>query len=212
MNTTLYSKELYGGGLRNAGVFSTDQKLDEDRLTKLQSQLGTMLNKARRGGKPVLLESGFKFSSVTITPEDAQFVSTKLLSIDQIATAFRVPPHMVGDSTRGTYSNNEQGNLEFYIHCLRPKLVELEEELNNKLFLDSEQGEYYIDITFEGIIRADTAARTAYYDKMFYIGAMCPNEIREKENLPAYEGGEKFYIPVNMSTNQHNNNESITAE
>lgn len=213
MNTTLYSKDLYGGGLRNAGVFSTDQKLDEERLSKLQTQLGAMLNKARRGGKPVLLESGFKFSSVTITPEDAQFVSTKLLSIDQIATAFRVPPHMVGDSTRGTYANNEQGNLEFYIHCLRPKLVELETELNSKLFLEAEQGEYYIDITFEGIIRADTAARTAYYDKMFYIGAMCPNEIREKENLPAYEGGEKFYIPVNMSTNEHSkNNEPATAD
>lgn len=211
MNTTLYSRDLYSGGLRTAGVFSTDQKLDEEKLTKLQKELGVMLNRARRGGKPVLLESGFKFSAVTITPEDAQFVATKLQSIDQVAAAFRVPPHKVGDLTRGTYSNNEQGNIEFYIDCIRPKLEELEEELNSKLFLESEQGEYYLDIDFRGLFRADTSTRTTFYKEMFYIGAMSPNEIRALEDMPAYEGGEQFYIPVNMTNNDNSKNNEPTA-
>lgn len=211
-NTTLYSKELYKRDLRTVGVFSTDQKLGKESVDNLFEGLWKMLRRSKKTGAPVILEEGLKYTNMTLSPEDAQFVSTKLQSIDQVASAFRVPPHKVGDLTRGTYSNNEQGNIEFYIDCIRPKIEQLEEELNNKLFLEREKPEYYIDIDFRGLFRADTATRKDWYKELYYIGVFSPNEIRALEDMPPYEGGDQHYVPVNMTTpanlekNQYNQN------
>jgi HK97 family phage portal protein len=173
-----------------------------------------MLRKAKTTGAPIILEEGMKYTPVTLSPEDAQFVSTKLQCIDQVAAAFRVPPHKVGDLTRGTYSNNEQGNIEFYIDCIRPKIEQLEEELNSKLFLESEKAEYYIDIDFRGLFRADTATRKDWYKELYYIGVFSPNEIRALEDMPPYEGGDQHYVPVNMTTpsNLENINQNGKSE
>lgn len=207
-NATKCSKELYKHDLRTAGVFSTDHKLGTEATKNLFKSLGAMLRRAKSTGQPIILEEGLKYSPIQLSPEDAQFVATKLQSIDQVASAYRVPPHKVGDLTRGTYSNNEQGNIEFYIDCVRPKIEQLEEELNRKLFLESEKAEYYIDIDFRGLFRADTATRKDWYREMFYIGVFSSNDIRALEDLPAYEGGDKYYVPVNLqSANNQVNNE-----
>ena len=198
-NATTCSKELYKRDLRTAGVFSTDHPLGPDALKNLFSSLRKMLSKAKTTGDPIILEEGLKYSPIQLSPEDAQFVSMKLQSIDQVAVAFGVPPHKAGDLTRGTYSNNEQGNLEFYNDCLRPRAEQLKEELTRKLFLEREMTEYYIDIDFRGLLRADTAARKDYYNAMFNIGVLSSNDIRALEDLPVYEGGDKYYVPVNLA-------------
>lgn len=198
-NTTRFSKELYKRDCSTFGVFSTDKQLGDDTAEGLFKSLSKMLRRSRTTGAPVILEDGLKFSSMSMSPEDAQFVATKLQSIDQVAAAFRVPPHKVGDLTRGTYSNNEQGNIEFYIDCIRPKIEQFEEELNRKLFLERERGEFYVEIDFRGLFRADTATRKDWYKELFYIGVFSPNEIRALEDMPAYEGGDAHYIPVNMT-------------
>lgn len=199
-NTTRFSKNLYKNDLRTTGVFSTDKTLTEEGQDRLFSALWKMLTRAKTSGAPVILEEGMKFQSMTLTPEDAQFATTKLQIIDQVAAIFRVPPHKVGDLTRSTYSNVEQGNLEFYNDCLRPRIVQFEEELNRKLFLEAEQSEYYVEIDFRGMLLTDTNARKEMYKEMFYIGAYSQNEIRALEDLPAIEGGDEHYIPVNMTT------------
>lgn len=215
-NATACSKELYKRDLRTAGVFSTDHKLGPEGIKNLFKSLGAMVRKAKTSAAPIILEEGLKYSPIQLSPEDAQFVAMKLLSIDQVAVAFGVPPHKAGDLTRGTYSNNEQANIEFYNDCLRPRAEHFKEELNRKLFLESERADYYIDIDFHGLLRADTAARKDYYTAMFNIGVMSSNDIRALEDLPAYEGGDKYYVPVNLapangvsSNNQQNgqNNE-----
>ena len=168
---------------REYGLFEEYKTEDADYIMLI---MGSAAGTAK---DPIILEEGLKYSPIQLSPEDAQFVATKLQSIDQVASAFRVPPHKVGDLTRGTYSNNEQGNIEFYIDCIRPKIEQLEEELNRKLFLESEKAEYYIDIDFRGLFRADTATRKDWYREMFYIGVFSSNDIRALEDLPAYEGG-----------------------
>lgn len=208
-NATACSKELYKRDLRTAGVFSTDHKLGPEGIKNLFKSLGSMIRKAKTSATPIILEEGLKYLPIQLSPEDAQFVAMKLLSIDQVAVAFGVPPHKAGDLTRGTYSNNEQANIEFYNDCLRPRAEHFKEELNRKLFLESERAEYYIDIDFHGLLRADTAARKDFYNAMFNIGVLSSNDIREFEDLPAYEGGDKYYVPVNLQSanNQPNNNE-----
>jgi HK97 family phage portal protein len=200
-NATLYSRNLFKNDLKSTGVFTTDGTLSKDSFERLRSQLAKAWKRAGSTAEPLVLEQGMKVSTINITPEDAQFVATKLQNIDEVAAIFRVPPHKVGDWTRGTYSNNTQANLEYCTDCIRPLLVIIEEELNRKLFLESEQDELYIDITFEGLLRTDTKTRFDNYRTGFNMGVYSPNEIRAFEDLPPYEGGDRYLVPVNMAVN-----------
>lgn len=211
-NSVEFARSFYRNGCRTTGVFKNPTELSEEAWKRLYKQLSDNYFGARNAGKPLLLEGGLDYSSITIPPEDAQFIATRLQSIDEIATIFGVPPHMVGDLSHSTYSNNEQQNLEFYNVTLSPWITKVEEELNDKLFLESEKGRLYVDIDARGLLRADTASRTNYYRQMYNIGAMSPNEIRAAEDLDAYEGGDTFFRPLNMQEANSSNNSSNNGQ
>jgi HK97 family phage portal protein len=202
LNATRFSKKLFKNDLRTAAVFSTPGTLKTESYERLRSQIKAMWRQiGSPNSDPLVLENDTKLSTLTITPEDAQFVATKLQNIDEIAAIYRVPPHKVGDWTRGTYSNNTQANLEYYTDCVRPLLVSTEEEFNLKLFLEKEQGEMYVDTEFKGLLRTAPSEQMEIYTKGFNIGVYSPNDIREMEDLPPYEGGERYYVPVNLASN-----------
>ena len=201
INATKFSKKLYKNDLRSAAVFSLDGVLPDEAYQRVKTQLSKAWDRVNSNGNhPLILEGGTKFQAVTITPESAQYVSTKLQLIDEIAACFRVPCHKVGDWTRGTYSNNEQANLEYFTNCVRPLLEKIEEELSRKLFLEREQGTYYVDINYKGMLRTDVSAQIENYNKMFNIGVYSINEIRAMEDLEPVEGGDTHYVPVNLAS------------
>lgn len=202
INATKFSKKLYKNDLRATTVFSLEGELSKEAYDRTKGQLVDMYKKAMgRSDVPLVLEGGTKVNSLTITPEDAQFIATKLQNIDEIAAIFRVPPHKVGDWTRGTYSNNTQANLEYFTDCIRPLLEMIEEELSRKLFLESEQLSHYIDINFKGLLRTDTKTQIENYRTLFNIGVYSANDIRAMEDLAPYEGGDRYFVPVNMAIN-----------
>lgn len=197
-NSLEFARSFYKNGCRTTGVFKKDGALSDEAYERLRKQLTEQYFGSKNAGKPLLLEDGLDYTAITIPPEDAQFIATRLQSVDEIAAIFRVPPHMVGNQSHSTYNNNEQQNLELYNLTLRPWIVNTEAELNDKLLREDEKGSTYIDIDAKGLLRADTAARTAFYKEMFYIGAMNPNEIRASEDMDGYEGGDQFYHQANM--------------
>lgn len=202
INATRFSKNLYKNDLRSTAVFSLEGELSPEAYDRTKAQLQEMYRKASaRADVPLVLEGGTKVNSLTITPEDAQFIATKLQNIDEIAAIFRVPPHKVGDWTRGTYSNNTQANLEYFTDCVRPLLEMIEEELSQKLFLEAEQDSHYIKFNFKGLLRTDINSQINNYRTMYNIGVLSPNEIREMEDLAPYEGGDRRFVPVNMAVN-----------
>lgn len=201
VNTTRFSKNIYKNDLKSTGVFTTEGKLSEESYARLKGQLAKAWARLGKTSLPLVLENGTKVTTLSITPEDAQFVTTKLLTIDEIAAIFRVPPHKVGDWTRGTYSNNTQANLEYFTDCVRPLLEVTEEEFDNKLFLEAEQGECYVEVAFKGLLRTDIKTQIENYRTMYNIGVYTPNEIRRMEDLPPYEGGDRYFVPVNMAVN-----------
>lgn len=198
-NSKRFSKNLFKRDLKTSTVFSLDKKLRKEERDQLGADMAKMLNKAKGVGAPIILEDGMKVSSITLSPEDAQFVQYSLMTTDEIAAGFRVPPHKVGDWTRGTYSNNTQANLEYFTDCIRPLLETMEAEFDRKLLLESEKSTTYIDINFKGLIRASIKEQMELYAKMYGIGVYSSNDIRRMEDLPAYEGGDRYYVPVNMA-------------
>ncbi|HMA78509.1 MAG TPA: phage portal protein, partial [Candidatus Paceibacterota bacterium] len=100
---------------------------------------------------------------------------------------------------RATNNNIEQQSIDYVVNTLRPWIKRHEQEYNRKLFTanDKEQG-YFVRFNMEGLLRGDSKSRSEYYSKMFNIGAMSQNEIRNLEKMNPIEGGDTHYTPVNL--------------
>ena len=157
--------------------------------------------------KTAILEEGMKYTPISISPEQAQFLETRKFQIDEIARIFRVPPHMVGDLEKSSFSNIEQQSLEFVKYTLDPWLVRWEQGLQKALLSDSEKGRYFIKFNVEGLLRGDYASRMQGYSIGIQNGFLCPNDVRTLEDMnviPDEEGGNTFMVngsmtPLNMA-------------
>ena len=156
-------------------------------------------NGAAPGG--VVLEEGMKYTPIGISPEQAQFLETRKFQINEIARIFRVPPHMVGDLEKSSFSNIEQQSLEFVKYTLEPWLVRWEQSIQRALFSPEEKKRYFAKFNVEGLLRGDYASRMSGYATARQNGWMSANDIRELENMdriPAEEGGDLYLINGNM--------------
>jgi len=148
------------------------------------------------------LDEGMEYKRIGIAPEEAQFIQTRKFSIEDIARFFNVPPHKIKHLEKSSFNNIEQQNLEFVIDCLRPWAVKLEKEIDRKCFREAEKGIKFSKINMDALLRGDTAARGQLYKDLFYIGALSPNDIRSSEDMNPREGGDEYYTPVNMRTDE----------
>ena len=151
--------------------------------------------------KIAVLEEGMKYTPIGISPEQAQFLETRKFQINEIARIFRVPPHMVGDLEKSSFSNIEQQSLEFVKYTLDPWIVPWEQSIMRSLLLQTEKKEYFVKFNLEGLLRGDYQSRMNGYAIARQNGWMSANDIRELENqdrIPAEEGGDLYLINGNM--------------
>ena len=142
-----------------------------------------------------------KFTPIGIAPEQAQFLQTRKFQIDEIARIFRVPPHMVGDLDKSSFSNIEQQSLEFVKYTLDPWVVRWEQSIARSLLTPEEKKTYFAKFNLDGLLRGDYQSRMQGYAIGRQNGWMSANDIRELENLdliPAEEGGFLYLINGNM--------------
>jgi HK97 family phage portal protein len=148
-----------------------------------------------------VLEEGMKYTPISISPEQAQFLETRKFQINEIARIFRVPPHMVGDLEKSSFSNIEQQSLEFVKYTLDPWVVRWEQALARTLFTPEEKKKYFFRFNVEGLLRGDYVSRMSGYATARQNGWMSANDIRELENLdriPAEDGGDMYLVNGNM--------------
>ena len=183
-----------GGVLEHPGTIKDPQRVRES----WQSTFGGSGN----ANKIAVLEEGMKYTPISISPEQAQFLETRKFQINEIARIFRVPPHMVGDLEKSSFSNIEQQSLEFVKYTLDPWLIRWEQTLYRTLFSEKEKEKYFFKFSVEGLLRGDYATRMSGYATARQNGWMSTNDIRELENLdriPAEEGGDLYLINGNMT-------------
>ena len=183
-----------GGVLEHPGVVKDPQRVKDSWNSAYQGS-----NKAH---KIAVLEEGMKYQTIGISPEQAQFLETRKFQINEIARIFRVPPHMVGDLEKSSFSNIEQQSLEFVKYTLDPWVVRWEQALQQALILPSEKGDYFVRFNLDGLLRGDYASRMTGYSTARQNGWMSTNDIRELENMnriPAEEGGDLYLVNGNMT-------------
>jgi HK97 family phage portal protein len=160
-----------------------------------------------------ILEYGMQYKALGIPPEAAQYLQTRQFSIQDIARWFNLPPHMLGDLSRSTFSNVEQQDLSFVKYTLRPILKRQETELEAKLLLPNERGKFIIRFNLDGMLRGDLASVTAHIKDMVPLGVLSPNEARNLINKNPRDGGDEYYKPANIigkDNAQNNINKNAT--
>jgi len=154
---------------------------------------------ADRAFRTAVLPNGVKAHELSGSNEAAQYLETRQYQVIEICRAFRVPPHMIQDLTRSTYSNIEVQGTEFVQHCLLPHLKRWESAIARDLIEDDER--YFAEHSVSGLLRGDHASRSAYYVSALQNGWMTVNEVRELENLnPIGPEGDQHFVPLNMTT------------
>ena len=151
--------------------------------------------------KVAILEEGMKYTPISISPNEAQFLETRKFQIDEIARIFRVPPHMVGDLERSTFSNIENMSLEFVKYTLAPWVTRWEQSLSRCVFNDEEKRQLFFKFNVDGLLRGDYQSRMNGYATARQNGWMSANDIRALENqdmIPDEEGGNLYLINGNM--------------
>jgi len=182
-----------GGVLEHPGTIKDPQRVRES----WQSTFGGSGN----ANKIAVLEEGMKYTPIGISPEQAQFLETRKFQINEIARIFRVPPHMVGDLEKSSFSNIEQQSLEFVKYTLDPWVIRWEQSLQRSLFSFEEKQKYFFKFNVEGLLRGDYQSRMNGYATARQNGWMSANDIRELENLdriPAEDGGDLYLVNGNM--------------
>jgi HK97 family phage portal protein len=198
--TEEYGASFFANGANPGGV------LEHPGVIKDIERVKESWNTAYRGGsnahKVAVLEEGMKFSAIGIPPEQAQFLETRKFQINEIARIFRVPPHMVGDLEKSSFSNIEQQSLEFVKYTVGPWVTRWEQSLMRSLVLPSEKPGVFVRFNVDGLLRGDYQSRMNGYATARQNGWMSANDIRELEDLNRIseeEGGNLYLVNGSMT-------------
>lgn len=194
-----YGASFFQNGAQPGGV------LEHPGIIKDPERVRASWNAAFQGpknaNKVAVLEEGMKYQPIAIAPSEAQFLETRKFQLNEIARIFRIPPHMIGDLERSSFSNIEQQSLEFVKYTLDPWIVRWEQSLERVLLTKKEKESYFIKFNLDGLLRGDYESRMNGYAVGRQNGWMSANDIRELENLDrisAEEGGDLYLVNGNM--------------
>lgn len=204
--------DFLDSGLLLRGILSTDSpRLTKDQRQAIidawqQSQLGSGI------GIPVL-EQGMKYQSITANSKDAELLETRLFNVQEISRFFNISPVLLGDLSKSSYNSIEQAMIQFTVNCLAPYVINLEQELNKKIILPSDQNKYFIDICEEDIIKTDKQAQVNYLSTLVDKGIISRNEARKILGFAPVDGGDELMISYSdPNQNKINQNEDKNTE
>lgn len=193
-----YGAEFYKNSGAPGGYIGMPNRLKDDKaLKRLKNSWENKHAKWGEKHRVAILEDGAEWKSVTVPPEHAQFIQSMKFSTTDIARIYRVPPHLIADLERATFSNIEHQGIEFVVHTMRPWLVRWEQALLLQLLVPSERQRYFWEFSVDALLRGDIQARAQAYRTFREIGVMSANEIRSLENMNPISDGDVYYVPMN---------------
>ncbi|MHB2165737.1 phage portal protein [Alsobacter sp. R-9] len=194
-----HAANLFGRGARPSGILRFQKALPAEVAARIRDAWHTA-HGGSNSGKTAVLEEGAEFQQIAFNSVDAQFAEMRTFQTLEIARAFRVPPHMLFELGRATWSNSEQQNREFLQTTLLPWLRAWEAAYRRLLLTPEDRAEHSIEFVVDDLLRADTASRATAYAALRQAGVMTANEIRALENLPAHPDGDMLDNPAIATT------------
>jgi HK97 family phage portal protein len=205
---------LFANGMRPTGILTVEQVLDPIQRTQVRENIVAPLIGSDKAGGVMVLEAGMKFLPITMTPEDSQFLQTRAFHIEEICRWFRVPPFMVGHTEKSSSwgTGLEQQLIAFLAFSLKPYLARIEQAVSRSLVPVTQRHILKPEFKVEGLLRTDSAARSAFYAIMVQNGIMTRNEVRRLENLPPLSGGDELTVQSQNVPLSHNGGPPLDEE
>lgn len=203
--------KIFENGLQSTGFLSSKSALNKEQRDRLRQNLQSFIG-SKNAGKLMVLENELTYQNVTMNPEAAQLLESRSFSIEEICRWFRVPPFMVGHTTKqSSWASSLEGmNLQFLTHTLRPLLVNIEQEISRCLLNGDD--DVFAEFSVEGLLRADSAGRAAYYTSALQNGWMSRNDVRRLENYPPIPGGDIYTVQLNLTALEDLRNGNLATQ
>ena len=200
-----YGSRFFQNGARPSGVLTHPNTVKDPK--RLRENWNAAYGGSANGSKVAILEESMTFTPISLPNNEAQFLETRKFQVEEICRIFRVPPHLVGNLDRATFSNIENQSIDFAVHTIRPWLVRIEQAMNRALFAENEKGgspsgsHFYVQFNIDGLMRGDYKSRMEGYAIGRQNGWLNANDIRALENMnpiPEEEGGNTYLVNGNM--------------
>ena len=192
-----HANNVFANGSTPRGVLMVDGTLSDEAYANLKESWSSSHAGTQNANKVALLEAGVKFEPISMSPGDVQLIETRKMSREEICGMFRVPPHMVADLSRATFSNITEQSMDFYRSAISPYLKTFESRMNFSFLRDSTR-EFKFDVS--ELIRGDFSGEVDAYKKLLEIGVMSPNEVRGRLDMNPRDGGDDFVSDSNNLT------------
>lgn len=192
----------FKNGMRPSGVLEMSNFLTEAQRADVKKNIVEPFSGAMSTGKVMVLEGGMKFGQVSFNPIDAELLGTRKFQQETIAGWYGVPAWLAGISNAGTSNFGtglEQQNLGFLTYTLSSYITELESAIDTQLLTPAQRAKgIYAEHNLEGLLRADSSGRAAFYSTMVQNGIMTRNYVRGKENMDPIDGGDVLTVQSNL--------------
>jgi HK97 family phage portal protein len=197
--TQQFGNKFFASGAKQSGILTHPGRLGDKGTQNLRKSFNKIM-KDDEGGT-MILEEGLQYHPISIPPDQAQFLDSRKFSVNEVARWYGVPPHLLGDLDRATYSNIEQQSIEFVMYSLMPWIRRWEDELNRKLLTEQEKQDHYFKFNINGLLRGDSKTRFEAYGLALDRGWMNIDEVRALEEMNNIPGGmgKKYLIQVNRT-------------
>jgi HK97 family phage portal protein len=198
MATQRHAARLFSNGANPGGVLEVSSELSDAAYKRMKDSWDSGQTGVNNAHRTAILEAGTKWTQIGLSAEDSQMLESRKYSRTEICGLFRVPPAMIGDLERATFSNTEQQARSFVDFSLAPWLLRIESRVWMQLLEAREQKTLFARFNRNALMGADATTRSNFYTRQLQNGAMSPNEIRELEDLNPREGGDVYLTPLNM--------------
>lgn len=189
-----FTAEFFKNGAAPSGTIEIPDELTDEAYLRLKKDWKeSHTGKGNRHRAPIL-EGGAKFNPLSLTNQESQLLETMKYKRSTIAGFLRVPAHLINDLEKATYSNIEHTDLGFVKHSLRPWLTNIEQRCALTLLSPEERKRYTLVHDLTDLLRGDFPARMEGFAKAVSAGIMAPNEVRRKERMNPYEGGDIYLV------------------
>ncbi|WP_457586090.1 phage portal protein [Ensifer canadensis] len=195
-----HGAQFFGSGARPSAVISNDKPQGGEAGAQTISNIRKSYADFQKNGGALFMDAGWKFDQPTMTSTDAQFVENRTFQLDEIGRVFGIPPHLLFNFERQTWSNAETMGAAFLTLCLKPWLDRWTDALTTVLLSEDEQDSHYFEFVTDDLMRADAASRTANMTALVTNRIMTPNEVRAILNLQPLSGGDELINPHTTSS------------
>lgn len=195
-----FANYYFSNGAHVSGALVYPGELKGQQRENAEKKMRSRNTGVRNAGSTLILDGGVKYEKFSQNPAEAGLTEYRNMVVMDQARIFGVPAHLLAQLDRATFNNIETMNVQFVVLCLRPWAVQAEQEFARKLLTADEKmsGRYFVRFNLDGLLRGDTKSRAEYYRTLFAVGAMSPNDIRELENQNRRDGGDEYFVPLNM--------------